>query len=105
MLGGFLLSLTQLLMNTGYPSLPGQLCAHLTPQTTGTPCWGHHGDIVTSSHPWLGLIPVFFPFSSHQRPLGGFQALELCSAKVLLRAGDVPVLNECSKVSVGSWAG
>uniref|UniRef100_A0A8C0ZHZ5 APC membrane recruitment protein 1 n=1 Tax=Cyanistes caeruleus TaxID=156563 RepID=A0A8C0ZHZ5_CYACU len=57
-LGSCLPSLAQLLMNIEY-SFPGArtgaaLCpSHPTPstQTTGTPCWGHHRDIITSSHP------------------------------------------------------
>lgn len=83
------------------------LCpSHPTPctQTRGTPCWGHYRDIVTSSHPWLGSVPVLFPFSVSPKASGGFQALEFCSAKVLLRAGNVWGLNECSMMSVGSWA-
>lgn len=107
--GGCLPSLAQLLMNAGYPSLErgqGQLCVHLTPlpaHKAGHTLLGTHRAIVTPSRPWLGLVPVLFPFSVSPKASGGFQALELCSAKVLPRAGNVWVLNECSRVSLGSW--
>lgn len=97
--------------NEHWISLPGArtgaaLCpSYSTPstQTTGTAYWGHHRATVTPSCPWLALIPGLFPFSVSPKASRGFQALELCSAKVLLRAGNVWVLNECSKVSTGSW--
>lgn len=79
------------------------LCPPYPTHSTQT-CWGQHRGTVTPSHPWLGLIPVLFPFSITPKASGGeFQALEFRSAKVLLRAGNVWVLNECSKVSTASW--
>lgn len=111
-LAGGLSPLISTAANERWISLPGArtgpaLCpSRPTPSTQtkqGTPCWGHRRAIVTPSRPWLGLVPVLFPFSVSPKASGGFQALELCSAKVLPRAGNVWVLNECSRVSLGSW--
>lgn len=83
LLGGCLPSLAQLLMNIGYPSLEqgqGRVCAHLTPlpahKPRADPAGDTTGPLSPPSHPWLGLIPVLFPFSvSPKASLGS----RLCS--------------------------
>lgn len=103
-LAGSLSPLISTAANEQLTRLGQQLCAHLTPLPAHKPVGDSTGDTVTPSHPWLGLIPVLFPFSISPKASGGeFQALEFRSAKVLLRAGNVWVLNECSKVSTASW--